>query len=248
MIPFLNNRSGPFNAAIIGASGGIGKALTKALSEHEKAGTIYALSRTPCPDLEEYKNITTYPLDICDEKQIRDAAEQIQEPLHLVIIATGILHDNDVMPEKNITALDSEIMERVLLINTIGPAMVAKYFIPLFDRKERSIFAALSARVGSISDNHLGGWHSYRASKAALNMMLKNIAIESARKYKNMAVIGLHPGTVATNLSAPFQTNVKEGKLFSPQQSANYLLNVINQTSSADTGKIFAWDGEEIQP
>ena len=248
MNTFLNNRSEPFNAVIIGASGGIGKALTKALSAQEKAGTIYALSRTHCPDLEENKSIITYPLDICDEKQIQDAAEQIQKPIHLVIVATGILHDSDVIPEKNITTLDSEIMERIFLINTIGPAMVAKHFIPLFDRKEKSIFAALSARVGSISDNQLGGWYSYRASKAALNMILKNVAIESARKYKNTAVIGLHPGTVATNLSAPFQSNIKENKLFSPQQSANYLLDIINKTNSTDTGKIFAWNGEEIQP
>ena len=106
----------------------------------------------------------------------------------------------------------------------------------------------LSARVGSISDNRLGGWHSYRSSKAALNMIIKNAAIETARKYKEAAIIGLHPGTVDTKLSSPFQSNVQDGKLFSPEQSACYLLDVINQVKSADTGKIFAWDGQEVEP
>lgn len=139
-------------------------------------------------------------------------------------------------------------MSRVMAVNVIGPALVAKHFLPHLPREGKSIFAALSARVGSISDNSIGGWHSYRASKAALNMVLKNVAIETARKYKSAAVIGLHPGTVDTGLSAPFQSNVKDGKLFTSQQSAQYLLSVLNNANAESTGKIFAWDGQEIQP
>jgi NAD(P)-dependent dehydrogenase (short-subunit alcohol dehydrogenase family) len=138
-------------------------------------------------------------------------------------------------------------MKRVFEINTIGPALVAKHFLALLPREGKSIFAALSARVGSISDNNIGGWHSYRASKAALNMVLKNVAIETARKYKDTAVIGLHPGTVDTGLSLPFQRQVEADKLFSPEKSVHYLLNVLNKIDSKDTGKIFAWDGKEIQ-
>jgi len=228
----------PFNVAIIGASGGVGEAFCEALDGHKRVGNIYRFSRNAQG---------TLPLDLCDEASIK-AAAAVDKPLHLIILATGLLHDSDLMPEKSLNDITADNMARLMAVNVIGPALVAKHFIPLLPRQEKSVFAALSARVGSISDNRMGGWHSYRASKAALNMLLKNIAIETARKYKHASVIGLHPGTVDTGLSSPFQTNVKEGKLFSPQQSAQYLLSVINTVNTADTGKIFAWDGEEIQP
>ena len=169
-------------------------------------------------------------------------------PSNLVIVATGLLHNDNLMPEKGLRDITAKEMKKIFEVNIIGPALVAKHFIPLLPRTGKSIFAALSSRVGSISDNRLGGWHSYRASKAALNMMTKNIAIETARTHKEAAIIGLHPGTVDTNLSSPFQSNVKDGKLFSPEQFADYLLNVIDQASAADTGKILAWDGQEIEP
>ncbi len=230
----------PFNAVVIGASGGIGKAFGQALESHDHTSHVFKFSRQPQDGC--------FPLDICDEEQIKEAADSIHKPIHLVIVSTGLLHDKDLLPEKSINTLDQEMMERLFLVNTIGPALIAKHFIPLLPRADKSVFAVLSARVGSISDNRSGGWHSYRASKAALNMMIKNIAIETARKYKKAAIIGLHPGTVDTNLSSPFQSNVKEGKLFTPKQSAGYLLDIINQVKAEDTGKIFAWDGQEIQP
>ena len=152
------------------------------------------------------------------------------------------------MPEKSLRDLDAETMRKVFEVNTIGPALVAKYFIPLMAREGKGVFSALSARVGSVSDNRLGGWHSYRASKTALNMIIKNISIEAARKYKELSVIGLHPGTVDTGLSEPFQSNVSEGKLFSPESSARYLLDVVNGVQASDSGKVFAWDGQEIEP
>jgi len=137
-------------------------------------------------------------------------------------------------------------MERSYRINAIGPALVAKHFLPLLTRERKAMFAALSARVGSIEDNQLGGWHAYRASKAALNMLLKTLSIELARQNPTAICVGLHPGTVDTRLSEPFQRGVPEGKLFSPQKSARHLLNVFDTLSPEQSGQIFAWDGQRI--
>ena len=235
----LSSFSEPINAAVIGSSGGIGTALVKELKASQKVENIFPLSRSG-------KNGIS--IDICDEASIKNAVSNIDVPLHLIIVATGLLHNENIMPEKSIRDLNAEKMRKLYDTNTIGPALIAKHFIPLTPRNGKSVFVAISARVGSISDKQLGGWHSYRASKAALNMIIKNTAIETARKHKESAVIGLHPGTVNTNLSSPFQSNVKEGKLFTPDQSAKYLLEVINKIDHTDTGKIFAWDGKEIQP
>jgi NAD(P)-dependent dehydrogenase (short-subunit alcohol dehydrogenase family) len=151
------------------------------------------------------------------------------------------------MPEKTLRELDAEVMAHVLAINTIGPAMVAKHFLPRMRPGTKSVFAVLSARVGSISDNRLGGWYSYRASKAALNMLLKTLAIEHARRFPASIVAGLHPGTVATPLSAPFQQRVPEGKLFTPDFAAERLLAVIDGLEVSDSGSVFAWDGSRIE-
>jgi NAD(P)-dependent dehydrogenase (short-subunit alcohol dehydrogenase family) len=139
-------------------------------------------------------------------------------------------------------------MARVFAVNTIGPALVAKHFLPLLPRRGRSAFAAISARVGSIGDNRLGGWHSYRASKAALNMLLRNFAIELARRAPDAVCIGLHPGTVDTALSAPFRSRVAPDRLFTPARSAGHLLRVIEQATVADNGHVLAWDGARIPP
>ena len=138
--------------------------------------------------------------------------------------------------------------EAVFGINTFGPGLVAKHFLPKMAREGRTVFAALSARVGSISDNGFGGWHAYRASKAALNMLIRNLAIEQARKNDQSICVGLHPGTVDTRLSAPFQGNVPDKQLFSPEQSAGYLLDVIDGLTASDTGRLFDWQGKEIAP
>ena len=162
-------------------------------------------------------------------------------------MASGILHDDEALrPEKTWRALDGAALERVYRINAVGPALVAKHFLPLLARDRKSVFAALSARVGSISDNHLGGWHAYRASKAALNMLLRTFAIELARRNPRAICVGLHPGTVDTGLSAPFQANVPEGKLFTPDFAAARLLEVVDRLKPDDSGKVFAWDGQLI--
>ena len=134
------------------------------------------------------------------------------------------------------------------MVNTIGPTLVGKYFIPFLRKDARSVFAFLSARVGSISDNKLGGWYSYRASKTALNQIIKNFSIEVKRSNINAIFVGLQPGTVKSYLSKPFEKNVKADKLFTPDYSAEKLLDVISNLTNGDSGKVFAWDGEEIQP
>ena len=143
--------------------------------------------------------------------------------------------------------ISADNFKKVININTIGPALVGRFFLPLLDNKNPSVFSFLSARVGSISDNKLGGWHAYRASKASLNMLIKNFGIELSRTNKLAKVIGLHPGTVDTELSKPFQKNVSENKLFTPQFSAHAMTNVINGLKEGDSGSVFAFDGSKIE-
>ena len=185
-------------------------------------------------------------VDITDEATIVNAAATL-ERVDLVIVATGFLHaDDGSKPEKSWKDFSSEKFTENFLINTIGPALVAKHVLPIFPRKERAVFAALSARVGSISDNRLGGWYSYRGAKAALNQIIKTLSIELARSRPQVVCVGLHPGTVDTGLSRPFQGNVAPEKLFTPTVAADHLLGVINGLTPADTGGVFAWDGQRI--
>lgn len=244
MPPFDGSQPG-VNVCVIGASGGIGAALVRSLEQDESVQKIYAFARSDT--VSTSPKTVTGQIDIIDEESIQKAADSIAVPLHAVIIATGLLADETVQPEKSLRDLDIDAMRRVFEVNSFGPALVMKHFVKHLPRKERSVVAAISARVGSISDNQIGGWHTYRASKSALNMFLKNVSIEVARKYPMAAVIGLHPGTVDTDLSKPFQGNVKHD-IFTSDQSAAYLINVINGVSAEDTGKIFAYDGIHILP
>ena len=223
------------SAVIIGASGGIGGALADAIEDEGGHDRVWRFSRKD-------------GFDLTDEASIAAAAARVADgpAPSLVIVATGILHDREHGPEKALKDLDADWLARVYAINAIGPALVAKHFVPLFPRTGTPILAALSARVGSIGDNALGGWHGYRASKAALNMMLRNIAIEARRKYDRTIVVGLHPGTVDTGLSKPFQGNVAPGSLFTPDRAAMQLLDVLEGLKPHDSGKVFAWDGAEV--
>lgn len=137
-------------------------------------------------------------------------------------------------------------MARLFEVNAIGPALVMRYFLPLLARDDKAVMAHLSARIGSISDNRIGGWTGYRAAKAAQNMIVKNAAIETARRDRKKIIVGLHPGTVDTPLSAPFQNNVPAEKLFTPAQSTAYLLAVIDDLTPDNSGHVFAWDGAQI--
>lgn len=237
------------NIVIIGASGAIGQALIRHLSSRYNDATIHACARAR-PNGDMPQNVVFQAVDYKDEASIAEAAAAASQdyPLDLVIVATGILHDGDIMPEKSLKELSADKFHHIFQVNTVVPALIAKHFLPRLNSGERSIFAALSARVGSISDNHLGGWYAYRASKAALNMILKNAAIETARRNKNAIIVGLHPGTVDSKLSQPFQQHVPEGKLFSPDFAATKLVEVLGRLTAEQSGKCFAWDGEEVQP
>lgn len=231
---------------IIGASGGIGKELVKNLDNSDQVDKIYALSRNP--EKSTSNKIITEKLDLSNEDSIQSTSSKLLTTgkFDLCIIATGLLQDKEMTPEKNMKSLKTSSFNKSFLINTIGPALVAKYFIPLLRNDKKAVLAAISARVGSISDNKIGGWYAYRASKAALNMVIKCLSIEVSRKSKNQIILGLHPGTVDTNLSKPFQKNVPKEKLFSPDFSALKLLNVINEATVNESGSLLAWDGSVI--
>jgi NAD(P)-dependent dehydrogenase (short-subunit alcohol dehydrogenase family) len=246
----LRSFASDMNVVVVGASGGIGRALTMTLAQSSAVGRITACSRSG--RVPEHPKVRHQRLDLEDEATIAGATEAVRADegaQDLVFVASGILHaDEALRPEKTWRALDGAALERVYRINAVGPALVAKHFLPLLARDRKSVFAALSARVGSISDNHLGGWHAYRASKAALNMLLRTFAIELARRNPRAVCVGLHPGTVDTGLSAPFQANVPEGKLFTPDFAAARLLEVVDRLKPDDSGKVFAWDGQTISP
>ena len=235
----------PRSAAVFGSSGGIGKALCEALAERG-CERIYAGSRSGEGPIGSAAS--SFAFDLLDEASIKAAAENMREnPPEWVIVATGVLTLVDgTGPERTYKRLDPAAMAQVLALNTIGPALIAKHILPLMSRDERFVFAALSARVGSVSDNGLGGWHSYRASKAALNMLLKNFAIEMCRTHKHGVIAGLHPGTVDSALSEPFQSNLPDGQLTAPGDAADNLLQVLAQLTPEQSGRIFDFAGVEI--
>lgn len=217
-------------AVVIGATGGIGAALADLL---ERDGTVIRLGRT-----------TTPALDLLDEASIVAAAAAVGPGSRLVIDATGFLHDDRFQPEKSLRQIDPAHLAYSFAINATGPALLMKHFLPLLARDGRAVFATLSARVGSISDNHLGGWYAYRASKAALNQLVRTAALELARTRKQAICVALHPGTVATGLSGPF---AKAGlEVRTPAQSAARLLAVIAALTPEQTGLLFDHRGERI--
>lgn len=235
------------NVAVIGASGGIGTAALRLLSADERVARIYAFSRNS--GIEAFPKVSAGQIDFDDEASIAEAAAAAsrEDPLDLVFVASGILWEgDDVRPEKAMREISMDGLARLFAVNAAGPALVAKHFLPKLRKGSKTMFAALSARVGSIGDNRLGGWYSYRASKAALNMLLRGLAIEHARLRPESVVAGLHPGTVDTGLSAPYTSRTPEDKLFSPEQSARYLIGVMDQLGPEDTGQTFAWDGSRI--
>ena len=231
------------SAVVIGATGGLGRALVDRLIVEGKHQTVWAISRTG----KEVAGAQALAADLEDEASLAETARRIGQCAAptLIVLATGVLHDG-FQPERSLRQLEADHMLRDYRVNAVGPALAAKHLLPLTPRDRRAVFAALSARVGSIGDNRLGGWHSYRASKAALNMILRNLAIEMARSHPLAVIAGLHPGTVDTGLSAPFQKGVAEGRLFTPDYSAERLLAVMAALTPADSGGGFGWDGARI--
>lgn len=236
-------------AAVIGATGGIGSALVAALERSGSFTHIFPMSRSRPLGADP---LTWMQIDIEDEHSISVAASELANAvgeIHLVVVATGVLHDKSgLSPEKTWRSVEARSLETAFRINAIGPTLIAKHFLPILAKNRKSVFAALSARVGSIEDNRLGGWHAYRASKAALNMLIKTLAIELSARNPSAICVGLHPGTVDTKLSKPFQRRVPAERLFSPARSAAALMKVIDGLDVEDSGGVYAWDGARISP
>lgn len=237
-------------AAVFGAGGGIGAALLAQMTSLGDMSEVFALSRRlPVPPAGTGATVVPVAFDLTDESSIAAAAARIGGPIDLCLVATGALTLPDgTGPEKSLRQIDPGAMAQAFALNTIGPALIAKHMLPLLPRDRRAVFAVLSARVGSIGDNRLGGWHAYRASKAALNMLVRNFAIELGRTHRQAICVGLHPGTVATRLSQPFQRGVAADRLFTPEVCASHLLRVIDGLTPDDSGHCFAWDGTRVEP
>lgn len=222
-------------AVILGTSGGIGSALHKAVSASGRFERVLGLSRS------------ADGFDLTREESIVTAAASVAAtglPLRLVVVATGLLHDGEMQPEKSWRQLDAERLARSFAVNASGPALVAKHFLPLLPREGKAVFAAVSAKVGSIGDNQLGGWYGYRAAKAALNQLIHTASIELRRTRPEAICVTLHPGTVATGLSAPFRSSGHEP--VEPVFAAERLLGVIHGLGAGDTGLMLDHDGSPL--
>ncbi|HQP65685.1 MAG TPA: SDR family NAD(P)-dependent oxidoreductase [Quisquiliibacterium sp.] len=222
-----------FRVLVIGASGAIGSAFVQALTDDAGCGRVDALHRRSAP-----------PIDFDREASVAQAAEAMAAhgPYHLIVVASGVLHTPAFAPEKRLADLDYARLEQTFRVNAFGPALAIARFAPLLDR-HRSVLAVLSAKVGSIEDNRLGGWYAYRASKAALNMMLKTAAIEVRRSNPGAALVALHPGTVTSALSRPFR-GAERGR--PPADAVRDLLLVIDRITAQDTGSFVAYDGQRL--
>jgi NAD(P)-dependent dehydrogenase (short-subunit alcohol dehydrogenase family) len=248
---------GAIRALVIGASGGIGFELTRQLAESPEVECVVAAARDvhgsePLGALldSSANRLHALCMDVADEVSIQAAVQEIGQSgphLDLVVNCAGLLHDRSgLLPEKALAQVDPANLERLFRVHAIGPVLLAKHLQPLLPPHERVVFASLSARVGSIGDNRLGGWYAYRLSKAAHNMAIKNLSIELARRARGIICVALHPGTVDTDLSGPFQARVPKEKLFSPARAARQLLQVIDSRTTKHNGGFFAWDGSEI--
>ncbi len=223
-----------YRAVVAGATGGIGRAFRDLLDADPRCGEVTGLARGSMP-----------ALDVTDEESIAACAEAAGRggEIHLLVDATGLLHDGALQPEKSLEALDGAHLARLFAVNASGPALLLKHFHRLMPRRGRSLFGTLSARVGSIGDNRLGGWYGYRASKAALNMFVRTAAIEIARKRPDHVSLALHPGTVATGLSDPFSSGRDR---LAPDDAAARMLGVLDRAEPADSGGFFAYDGSPV--
>lgn len=239
------------SALIVGAGQGIGLEFVKQFLSTNRADRLYATYRNPKSDLVTIADprLRCLPMDITDETQIADAIAEIQtetSALHYVINCVGILHDSTMQPEKSLRQINAENLLRYFQINSVGGVLLAKQVQPLLKHRDRALFATISAKVGSIGDNHLGGWYGYRASKAALNMLMRTAAIEYKRTCPRAIVVTLHPGTTDTELSRPFQRNVPPEKLFSCDRTVKQLLTVLDGLQEGDSGEFFSWDGSRL--
>ena len=240
-------------ALVVGASRGIGLAITRQLLQQQGVQRVYATYRnadTAAGLLEnDDDRLHTHRLDITKTNDLQDLAFSIRANVDspdFVINSCGILHEDELQPEKSLSQCSQDSLTRLFLVNSIGPLMLAKAIMPLMPKNRPSHFAVLSAMVGSIGDNRLGGWYGYRASKAALNQFMKTLAVECKRSHPQLCVTSIHPGTTDTALSQPFQANVKPGKLYTTSQSAERILHVVNTGKAEDSGRFMNWDGRPL--
>ena len=224
-----------YQALVIGASGEIGRAVAETLESDSRCGGVTRVSRRGDPGV-----------DITDETSVAARADDLRSEgrnFALIVDVTGALEIDGHGPEKSLSQLDPSVLAQAFAVNTIGPALLLKHFAPLLPRKNKAVFASLSARVGSIGDNRLGGWYAYRASKAALNQIIRTAAIEIARKRRDAVCVALHPGTVRTRLSAAY---AGDRPTFTPAEAAAKLLAVLDRLDHTDSGGFFAYDGTRI--
>lgn len=232
------------NILVIGGSGGIGSAMLQYLISHYPNVKIFATYRSTKPD--KYRaDVSWHHLDVENEASIQQLAAHFEQ-LDWIINCVGLLHSQVSKPEKNLSSLSPEFFVQSMSVNCLATLLIAKHFQKIIRKSDRPCLATVSAKVGSITDNQLGGWYSYRASKAALNMALKSIAIEWGRLMPKSVVVALHPGTTNTQLSRPFQANVPEGKLFSPHYTAEQLIEILLSLKPSDSGSFIAYDGERL--
>lgn len=246
----------PVTVCIQGASRGIGLAFVRKLAEDANVDRIVATCRDPSRARElgglaetAGGRIHLERLDVTEELSVASAAERIGEAMgkiDVLINCAGLLHDEITRPERRLADVEPETMMRGFAVNALGPLLVAKHFDRLFDSRGRAVLANISARVASIGDNRLGGWYTYRVSKAAQNMVTRNLSIELRRRCRGIICVALHPGTVDTDLSRPFQKGVPEDKLFHVHRAVRQLLAVIDSLTTESNGRFYAWDGQEI--
>ncbi|KAJ7570312.1 hypothetical protein O6H91_01G114600 [Diphasiastrum complanatum] len=255
--------SGGMVSLVQGASKGLGLEFVRQLLERDPKNKVIATCRSPSKAVglatlkhQHTQRLSILPLDVTNEPAIEAAAKFVANQLgrlDLLINSAGILHSPGILqPETSLSKVDSKALLLTYQVNAVGPTLVIKHMWPLLTAgkgvgSQKAVVANLSARIGSIGDNRTGGWHSYRASKTALNQLTKNISLEFARRKDPIICILLHPGTVDTDLSKPFQRNVPNEKLFTTQYSVRRLLEIIDKIEMQDNGKFFAWDGQEIE-
>lgn len=232
---------------ILGAGGGLGKALTNALTAEYPEETIVTVSRQALEAPDE--RVQRIQVNDYSEEALNTVVDDFQSQglkLTGLISTIGMLHDDDTFPEKKLGDLNEANLRKLFDVNAIQPILALKSFSSVLDRKHTKFWVQLSAKVGSIEDNYLGGWYAYRASKAALNMLLKTASIELKRTHKRLVVAAIHPGTTDTALSKPFQSRIPDEKLYTPELSAKRIIKVIKEIQPENTGKLWHWDGTEL--
>lgn len=246
----------PAHVLVTGASSGVGLAATRVLLENETVARVFALARHAGESSALEALAATHgdrllrlDADLTDDAARNTAIEVIADQtdaLHVLFHAAGVLHSQGLQPEKALADVKADSLLRSFRLNAFAPILLAKALLPLLPQNAPGVLASLSARVGSIADNRIGGWYAYRASKAAQNQLWRTLAIELARTHRRVCCVLLHPGTVDTPLSQPFQRNVSADRLFTPDRAARQLLEIVARLEPRDSGRFIAWDGRDI--